>query len=245
MHNLVIDIGNTYSKIAVFKGKELIFFEQKKELGNADLENLISAYQVVNATISSVNNDILPLEDLLKKVTNYKRFTTDIQGDIQNNYQSPKTLGLDRWAKVIAAHCLYKKQNCLMIDSGTCITYDVLTDNNTYNGGSISLGLQMRFKALNHFTKRLPLVQFSVNDEEIGEGVDTASAIKRGVLQGAVNEIIGFISLENERNKDLKVILTGGDAVFLNKQLKNSIFANQIIYEPHLVLKGLNEVITL
>lgn len=154
-------------------------------------------------------------------------------------------MGLDRWAKVIAAHCLYAGQNTLMIDAGTCITYDVLTANNEYFGGSISLGLNMRFKALNHYTGRLPLVVWDKTQEVIEEGSNTQNAIKRGVLQGAVNEIEGFIAIEQQRNPNLNVVLTGGDSLFLNKQLKNSIFAAQITHEPYLVLKGLNEVITL
>ena len=132
-----------------------------------------------------------------------------------------------------------------MIDAGTCITYDVLTQESEYFGGSISLGINMRFKALNHYTGRLPLVSWNKEDEMIPNGTSTENALKSGVLQGVINEIEGFIALENKKNKALKVILTGGDADFLNKQLKNSIFASQIKYDQYLVLKGLNEVITL
>jgi type III pantothenate kinase len=245
MLNLVLDIGNTFSKIAVFKNKEIIFFERLKGVDEAYINQLIDKYEIENSTISTVNNDIESLEQLLRARTNYKRFNTKVTGKVLNHYETPDTLGLDRWAKVIAAHCLYAGRNSLMIDAGTCITYDLLKDNNEYSGGSISLGLNMRFKALNHFTERLPLVNWDGELAEIAEGTNTQNAIRRGVLQGAVNEIIGFIDLESKRNKDLRVILTGGDAVFLNKQLKNSIFASQIQHEPYLVLKGLNEVITL
>ncbi len=245
MHNLVVDIGNTYSKLAVFEEKELIYFEQLEQIEESNLLKLITEYQIENSTVSSVNNQIENLEVLLKRHTHYIRFSTHITGGIKNHYESPKTLGLDRWAKVIAAHFLYKGTNSLMIDAGTCITYDVLTANAEYFGGSISLGLNMRFKALNHYTGRLPLIAWDKEQELIAEGSNTENAIKRGVLQGAINEIEGFIALENKRNKNLKVILTGGDSLFLNKQLKNSIFAAQITHEPYLVLKGLNEVITI
>ncbi|MDQ8003864.1 MAG: type III pantothenate kinase [Pedobacter sp.] len=245
MRNLVVDIGNTYSKIAVFEQKELIHFLQLKKLEEKDLLKLIAEYQIENSTVSSVGNEINHLEILLNKHTHYTRFTTEIMGSIKSHYESPATLGLDRWAKVIAAHCLYKGINTLMIDAGTCITYDVLTAKNEYFGGSISLGLNMRFKALNHYTGRLPLVNWDKEQERIEEGSNTQNAIKRGVLQGALNEIEGFIAIEHKRNKDLKVVLTGGDSLFLTKQLKNSIFAAQITHEPYLVLKGLNEVITL
>ena len=244
MRNLVIDIGNTYSKIAVFEQKELINFLQLEKLEEKDLLKLITEYQIENSTVSSVSNEIDYLEILLKEHTRYTRFSTEIMGSIKSHYESPATLGLDRWAKVIAAHCLYRGSNTLMIDAGTCITYDVLTASSEYFGGSISLGLNMRFKALNHYTGRLPLVNWD-KEEDIEEGMNTQKAIKRGVLQGAVNEIEGFIAIEQKRNKDLKVVLTGGDSLFLTKQLKNSIFAAQITHEPYLVLKGLNEVITL
>ncbi|RYF24802.1 MAG: type III pantothenate kinase [Flavobacteriales bacterium] len=245
MRNLVIDIGNTFSKLAVFEQKELIHFEQLEKIAEKDLLKLITEYQIENSTVSSVSNQIENLETLLKDHTNYIRFTTEITGKIHSHYESPKTLGLDRWAKVIAAHCLHQGNNTLMIDAGTCITYDVLTADDEYFGGSISLGLNMRFKALNHYTGRLPLIEWKKTPDEIEEGTNTQNAIKRGVLQGALNEIEGFIALEHKRNKNLKVILTGGDSLFLTKQLKNSIFAAQITHEPYLVLKGLNEVITL
>lgn len=245
MRNLVIDIGNTYSKLAIFEQKKLIHFEQLEKVEEENLLKLITEYQIENSTVSNVGNQIEDLEALLKKHTRYIRFTTEITGGIKSYYESPKTLGLDRWAKVIAAHCLYQGNNSLMIDAGTCITYDVLTAKNEYFGGSISLGLNMRFKALSHYTGRLSLVAWDKKQEIIEEGTNTQNAIKRGVLQGAINEIEGFIALEHNRNKDLRVILTGGDSLFLTKQLKNSIFAAQITHEPYLVLKGLNEVITL
>ena len=245
MFNLVIDIGNSNNKLAVFNNRELVHFEHSNALDHLSLAALIDKYQIQNATVSSVNEDIIALGDFLKQLVNYIPFTTEIKGDIKNHYQTLATLGLDRWAKVIAAHRLYKGNNCLLIDAGTCITYDVLTAENEYFGGSISLGIKMRFKALSHYTERLPFVNFNNEDQNIPEGTDTINAIKNGVLQGFLHEVKGFIALESGRHNCLSVIITGGDADFLNKQLKNSIFASQIIHEPYLVLKGLNEVITL
>ena len=245
MHNLVLDIGNTFSKLAVFRQKELLHFEQLIKIDVFTLIKIINKYQIECSTISSVNEDITELEELLKVNTKYIRFNTDVLHTINNHYESPHTLGLDRWAKVIAAHRLHNGKNTLMIDAGTCITYDVLTAADEYFGGSISLGINMRFKALNQFTERLPLVHWDPEQIKIADGTDTQKAISSGVLQGVLNEIEGFIAQENKKNKDLQVILTGGDGVFLNKQLKNSIFAAQITHEPYLVLKGLNEVITI
>lgn len=245
MHNLVIDIGNSYSKVAVFEGRELRSFDCTKQVEISYLENLIVAHQIENATVSSVGVETNEISSFLKRRLNYIQFSTAIAGGIQSSYESKHTLGLDRWAKVIAAHTLFPQQNCLLIDAGTCITYDVLTETSEYNGGSISLGIQMRFDALNRYTGRLPLVDFDENEQQIPLGNNTVNAIKNGVLQGLINEIEGFIALENKKNNKLKVILTGGNADFLSKQLKNSIFASQIIIEPYLVLRGLNEVITL
>lgn len=245
MYNLVIDIGNTNNKLAVFNEKEMVYYQRLKTISKVDIDELLAKYHIKNATISSVNKDIGELAAFLGQSVNYINFTTALPTGIQNNYQTLATLGLDRWAKVIAAHRLFNSHNCLLIDAGTCITYDVLTASSAYNGGSISLGIRMRFAALNHYTGRLPLVNFENEETTIPQGTNTINAIKNGVLQGIVNEIEGFIALENKKYKALKIIITGGDADFLNKQLKNSIFASQIIHEPYLVLKGLNEVITL
>lgn len=245
MHNLVIDIGNSNSKLAVFKHKELVFYQRFTTLEHDSIIEIIDKFKVKNVTVSSVNQDISELTKFLQQKINYIPFSTTIKTSIKNNYETVDTLGLDRWAKVIAAHCLYPNEACLMIDVGTCITYDVLSSKSEYSGGSISLGINMRFKALHHYTGRLPLINWNKNDEIIPDGNNTENALKSGVLQGVINEIEGFIALENRKNTALKVILTGGDADFLNKQLKNSIFANQIKHDPYLVLKGLNEVITL
>ncbi len=244
MRNLVIDIGNTNSKLAVFNSKELIHFQRVKLLEVSNLKEIIATYQVQNFTISSVNSAVDGLVNFLKSELNYFPFSTRLQTGIVNQYQTLDTLGLDRWAKVIAAGSLYAGKNCLIIDSGTCITYDTLTADGAYFGGSISLGINMRFEALHHFTGKLPLVDWD-RTINIPQGTSTENAIRNGVLQGIVNEIEGFITFENRKNEDLLVLITGGDADFLMEQLKNSIFASQITHDPYLVLKGLNEVITL
>lgn len=245
MHNLVIDIGNTSSKLAIFNHRELVHYQRFSELEPADIEGLIHQYHVQNAAVSSVNTDVQELKSFLEEKVNYVHFNTAIDAGIRNHYESPSTLGLDRWAKVIAASQLFPARNCLMIDAGTCITYDTLTKSREYFGGSISLGIKMRFEALNHYTERLPLLNWSEEEKNIPAGSNTHHAIKNGVLQGVMHEIEGFIAAENKKSEQLTVIITGGDADFLNKQLKNSIFATQIIHEPYLVLKGINEVITL
>ena len=243
MHNLVIDIGNTNHKLAIFKGRDLVHYQYVKQISKALIESLITEYSVSASCISSVGSEHDEVLDLLRQRTTFYPFSTSINLGVKNFYKSPETLGLDRWAKVLAAHNDYNGLSCFIIDAGTCITYDLIDSRSEYYGGSISPGVGMRFAALNHYTKRLPLLHWDVKDYEIPEGLDTPSAIRKGVLQGIVNEVEGNIALQNKINKGLKVLITGGDASFLLEQLKNSIFAPQIIHDPYLVLKGLNEVI--
>lgn len=243
MHNLVIDIGNTNPKVAVFTDRTMVHAQVLKQMTPDVVLDLIQQYQITGSTISSVGPELEEVIDVLKANTTYIPFSTDRNTGIKNNYKTPSTLGLDRWAKIIAAHHYYPKKNCFIIDAGTCIVYDSLTAQSEYFGGSISLGIDMRFKALNHYTGRLPLVDWDREEGQIPEGTDTITAIQNGVLQGVINEIEGFITQQNNKNNDLTVLITGGNATFLLKQLKNSIFAPQITHDPYLVLKGLNEVI--
>ena len=243
MHNLVVDIGNTNSKIAVFNDKVLVFFQSLEQLDQSVLIELISKYKIVNSAVSTVRQDFADIISFLATNTNYIKFSTQLNTGVNNFYKTPSTLGQDRWAKIIAVHHAYPHQNILVIDAGTCITYDVLNSEGAYYGGSISLGISMRFKALNHYTGKLPLVEWNTDTENIPMGTDTNTAIINGVLQGVINEVEGFIALHHKDNKELKVVITGGDATFLLDQLKNSIFAPEIIHDPYLVLKGLNEVI--
>jgi len=242
-HHLSIDIGNSSAKIAVFANKELVHHLRLTKIGILDLAQLIEKFSPKYAIISSVNQEIKPLEEFLKKHTHYTRFSASSTSGVENKYKTPNTLGLDRWAGILGAKSLFPNHACLVIDAGTCITYDVLTGKSEYYGGSISPGIAMRFKAMHEFTGRLPEVEW--NDREIiPEGSDTLSAMKNGVFQGIINEIEGFIAINNKKESALKVIITGGDAKFLYKQLQNSIFAPQIILDSFIVLKGLNEAIT-
>jgi type III pantothenate kinase len=155
---------------------------------------------------------------------------------VTNFYKTPDTLGKDRLAGIVAAHSLYVKENVLVIDAGTCITYDLITTKGEYYGGSISPGLNMRFKALHTFTEKLPLVSL-LNFEEL-IGTDTNTSILSGVINGLIAETDAIIERYKELYSALKIIICGGDAQFLVDRLKNSIFA-----VPELVLIGLNEIL--
>ena len=242
MRNLAIDIGNTNSKLAVFDHGAILFHEVVSHIKEERLSQLISDYQIENAILSNVNHSQDALVSFLQANTRYIPFSVEKNTGIQNNYKSPATLGLDRWAKLLAVHRLFAAQACLIIDMGTCITYDYLSAAGSYDGGSISLGIQMRFNALAQYTGKLPLIQWD-KDEVIPAGTDTPTAIISGVLQGVKSELEGFINQRYKDNNTLKIMVTGGDSKFLLEQFKNSIFAAQITHDPYLVLKGLNEVI--
>lgn len=244
MFNLVIDIGNTHAKLAVFHQQEMIHYQRSNVLDIQVLEAVLRQFPLENFTISNVRNDAGGIIKFLQQKLRYYPFSADLKTDVVSRYTTPETLGLDRWAKVIASYRLYPGRSSLMIDAGTCITYDVLSKGRVYEGGSISPGIRMRFEALHTFTGKLPKLNWA-GEYHNNRGRTTEEAITGGVTNGILQELKGIIATENEKNEGLLVLLTGGDADFLTEQLKNSIFARQIIHEPYLVLKGLNEVITL
>jgi type III pantothenate kinase len=147
-------------------------------------------------------------------------------------------LGNDRIALVSSASIKYPHENVLIIDVGTCITYDFINNENQYTGGAISPGLNMRLRSLNKFTGKLPLIKLKEIDNF--NGLNTKDSINIGVLKGVIFEIQGFINKYSSDNQNLTVILTGGNSKFLSKQLKISIFANQ-----NFLVEGLNELIKL
>jgi type III pantothenate kinase len=229
--NLIIDQGNTYIKIALFEDQKLI---EKKIVNHWD--SIIPYFDKVKSIIlSSVKNDKIPA--FLSTHPNFLFLDHTTKVPIVNKSRTPKTLGMDRLAAIIGASVKFPNSNVLVIDSGTCITYDILSVDNVYLGGSISPGLNMRFKSLHEQTSKLPLLN-SDDSTPILVGDSTEKAIKSGVINGMLCEIDGIIERYKADYSDLKVILTGGDANFFDKDLKNSIFA-----APDLVLTGLNELL--
>ena len=167
--------------------------------------------------------EILNISALKKRypllVLNYK-----MNFPFVNLYETPSTLGVDRLALVSAAAAQYPNKNVLIIDSGSCITYDFLDHKNCYLGGAISPGLEMRYKALNNFTAKLPFLDMKTPKSLTGN--TTNSSIHAGVVRGTLFEIEGFIASYRKEYEDLTIILTGGNAHFLRDSLKSGIFAN-------------------
>jgi type III pantothenate kinase len=242
MANLIIDIGNTSTKIAVFEQDKLVFTERYQEIERSIIVEILRGHVIEKTIISTVKKGHEGWEEALKERTRLIYFNAEMTRGIHNHYLTPNTLGLDRLAGVMGANYLYPQKNNLVIDGGTCITYDYIDAGANYYGGSISPGLNMRYKALNYYTGALPLLNehTEFNDKT---GNDTVTAITSGVQNGIKYELTGFIESYKTDINELNIILTGGDSIFFDTLLKNSIFAPCIKIEPNLVLKGLNAAI--
>lgn len=236
--NLIIDAGNTQVKLAVFSKTDVVYTETVSYLEFLEtVEKAYKKWHCKNAIISSVKKIEKNVYETLKANFNTIILNNNTPLPFKVSYKTPETLGVDRIALASAAYKNYPNQNVLVIDAGTCITYDLVTEKGVYEGGSISPGVQMRFKALNYFTDKLPLIEKAKFENEI-VGKSTIESITIGVHQGVISEIDSIINLYRKKNKNLTVVLTGGDAKYLAKRLKNSIFAN-----PIFLLEGLNSIL--
>ena len=224
--NLTIDIGNTRSKIAIFKQNEIIETVTEDELSVSVLKEIFLKNPEIKSIILSSVKDVDPeIIDILKSKSDYfLDLNKDTPIPIENLYKTKSTLGKDRLAAIIGANNIFPNTSVLVIDMGTAITFDFINSKNQYLGGTISPGMEMRFKALNHFTEKLPLLNKNEDYNTIAE--TTEDAIISGVQNGIIFETDSYIKKLKEKYEDLKVILTGGDAIFFDKKLKNAIFVN-------------------
>jgi type III pantothenate kinase len=235
--NLVLDIGNTFQKIAVFYNNECVYYQSVQKITTKTLALIITQYAIKNSIISSVAEVDTMVVDWLKKNTNFVHYSHKTKLPVTILYKSAETVGLDRIANAVGAAALYPAQNVLSIQAGTCLVLDFVNEKGEYLGGSISPGIKMRFEALHEKTKNLPL---SKGDSKKIHflGTDTHSSINFGIIKGISYEIEGFIADYQAEFHNLIILLTGGDAYCLQKSIKNTIFA-----APNVVLKGLNEII--
>ena len=235
--NLIVDQGNSFTKIGIFSDKELLHTAIFKQLGKKELESLFELYPVSATILSSVVNPEYEMIEYLKKRS--KKFILLDENTplpIENLYKTPETLGKDRIAVCIGANYLKPNANLLVIDAGTAVTYDVVNAKNQYVGGNISPGLEMRRKALHTFTQKLPLIE--MKDSAPMLGTTTDEAILAGIVNGLIYEMEGYISSLSSIYPDLSIFLTGGDLFYFEKKLKNSIFA-----DSNLLLAGLNRIL--
>ena len=233
--NLVIDAGNTAVKLAVFDQDQLI--SQQVIPYNqvlSELEKLFTSYSdISHALLSAVGPWDFDSNKWLPESCTLIELDSQTALPFQLLYDTPKTLGKDRIALAAAALFSYPGKNALVIDAGTCITYELITASKEYHGGAISPGLHMRYRAMHEGTAKLPLLQPEHPEQLLG--TSTSTSMHSGVVLGICFEIQGAIKEYQALYPDLTVILTGGDAQFLSKQLKNTIFAH-----PNFLLQGLN-----
>jgi len=233
--NLIMDIGNTATKLAVFQSDKMIQVQTVATTNMlAEVEALLKKFsRVKHGLLSSVKMiDNLEFERL-QNLLPIKILDVSFQLPFKNAYDTPQTLGVDRLALMAAAVLQYSKRNVLVIDAGSCVTYDFMDSNQNYLGGAISPGVEMRYKALETFTSNLPLLEKTPPNQRIGSS--TEASIHSGVIHGLLHEMEGTIKEYQNKYPDLTVILTGGDTDFLCKQFKISIFANS-----NFLLEGLN-----
>lgn len=233
--NLIIDVGNTATKLAVFQSEKLVF-DEAIEKGSLieKVKEVFGLYPNISRAILSSVGEFDPKELAALAIFCEVRIvdhTTKIP--FKNSYATPQTLGVDRIALATAAFYLNPDGNTLVLDAGTCITYDMVNDYGEYMGGAISPGVNMRYKAMHEQTSKLPLLEKETPLNLIGNSTETS--MHSGVVNGICAEIDGVIDRYKSRFADLTVILTGGDAQFLSKRLKNTIFA-----DSKFLLRGLN-----
>ena len=237
--DLVIDIGNSSSKGGVFDQQSCLHTFARDQLAMAYIKELLGEYpDISHAIISTVKKEEPSIAGLLQQTgisVLGPDHTTPLP--IRNLYRTKETLGFDRIAAAVEASGRHPGRDILIIDMGTAITIDFVSSKNEFLGGNISPGLQMRFRALHEFTGRLPQVEAAV--QEVWLGADTESAIRAGVQQGIIFELDGYINEQKKRYPRLQVMMTGGDAVFFDKKLKNSIFVdlNLNLFGLHRILQ--------
>jgi type III pantothenate kinase len=234
--NLIADIGNTSTKIALYDEGRKIEVIRLDKPEHSELEDFISNLTISKAIISSVRKNSDPITDLLiKNVPDVHILSYKSRLPFTVEYDTPETLGSDRIAAVAGAYALFKGKEILVIDAGTAITYDFISGN-IYKGGNISPGLNMRFGALHTFTGKLPLLTAAENYTSPGK--NTNDAIIAGVVNGMLFEINEYIRTFEKEHSDFKVILTGGDSLFLLEKIKS-----RIIHMPDIVIDGLNYIL--
>ena len=244
MKSLLLDIGNTRTKVAISNNGDIV---EQKMLGvdaSAELAALCERYRIEGAIASVVG----PMPDFkcLIPVDIYSRFhllSHNSHLPITIDYDTPETLGMDRVAAVVGASVLCPDSPLVVVDAGSCITIDYLDATNHYRGGAILPGINMRFKAMNQFTAALPLVTLS-DDELRGAistpmtGRSTRDSLVSGVCNAAIYEIEGFMRDYEKLSPGVKLFLTGGDAVFFANRLFFPNFANS-----NLLFMGLDKIL--
>lgn len=234
---LILDIGNTNIKYALYENDQCQHIGVLDSEEDSNFEEIKNIHPITHIFYSDVrrrfSNRISTIFPTVKKTS----LTTDLlKFPFKNNYKTPETLGSDRMALMAAASFKYPKQACLVIDMGSCITYDFIDADAVYYGGSISPGIRMRYKALHKQTARLPELLPRRPESILGQSTETS--IHAGVYYGIIAELEYQIDTYVEKHSNLKIILTGGDHIRLSKSIKKPIFA-----EPNFLLEGMQALL--
>ncbi len=224
MTTLCLDFGNTRLKAAVFKNGDFVEELHLPDDSNETLQSLLNDKRPDKSILSSVINHNESIEKLLSEQTVFHKLSHLTKINFTTPVGKPETIGADRLALMAAAAHYYPGQNNLVIALGSCITYNFLNQYAQFLGGAISPGMDMRFKSMNDFTAKLPLVKADWNYPLIG--YDTKTNLQSGVIVGIVSEIEGFIAKYNEKFSNFNVVLTGGNSAYFASQLKYKIFAD-------------------
>ena len=229
--NLAIDIGNTRIKCGLFDGDFMVDYRVFQSEDWQRLLDWANNTSCENCVISSVRGYSFPKLQLLKPRGHKILLDHTLNYPVQIRYETPNTLGMDRLAAVVGAFYTFRDENILVVDAGTCITFDLLTGAGEYMGGAISPGREMRLKAMHVFTSKLP----AVNPDELFRmvGTNTEDAIRNGTQVGVVAEVDYWIDRIQAALGGVKTLVTGGDAAYVKKYTRNSVFEH-----PHLVLFG-------
>lgn len=233
---IAADLGNTALKLAVFDDNELIVSKKFEYSMQNDIENFFQSNSVDQLVYSTVRVVPEHFQSIINSINRSLEVNSSTPLPLKNNYGTPQTLGTDRIANAVAAATLYPGKPVLAIDCGTCLKFDFVHPETGYEGGAISPGLTMRFKALHDNTARLPLVAYREGVPLIGK--NTEESILSGVIQGMLAEIKGISAQYSDQFPDLICVITGGDYLHFYNSLKTFIFA-----APDLTLTGLREIL--
>jgi type III pantothenate kinase len=229
---LCFDFGNTRKKVAVFQDAEIKEVTVLPDDSVETIQALINRVKPAKSILSSVVDHNTAIEEVLAAATKFHKLSHLTKLAFTTPVGKPETIGADRLALAAASVHFYPSSNNLVIGMGSCVTYNFINKYHEFVGGAISPGMEMRLKALNYYTAKLPLIKADSNVPLIG--YDTNTNILTGVVLGLAKEIDGFIEAYRERFRNFNVLLTGGDIVYLASHLKNKIFA-----DPDLIFKGL------
>lgn len=234
--NLIADIGNTSAKLAVFNGTEKLSITRYDDITPETLGEYLYINKITGAIVSSVRDIPSDIIDYLTKRVPFVHYLThNSRFPFKIDYETPESLGMDRVAGIAGAYNNINGGNVLLIDAGTAVTYDLLIDKR-FIGGNISPGIEMRFRALNKFTGKLPLLM--KQEKYTSPGKNTGDAIIAGVQTGLIFEINEYIRTFSKKHKKLNIIITGGDGEFLNRNIDY-----EHSFQPDIVIEGLNFIL--